>query len=192
MIDTFLIVMPLMLSPGPANLVTFALAARFGFVRVIAFKLGIIVVYFCMAVVLGLLTKEIAGHAKYGLVALQLLGGLFIVYLGFRLATRKQRGTTDVSAPQFSKGMLFQVFNPKYPAVVLTVFANQADGSTLVTAGIITIVGTTGLLLHSGAGSVVRHLSPSEKWSRRLDVGFGLLLCLVGLWIAVKPFLLVH
>jgi threonine/homoserine/homoserine lactone efflux protein len=191
MIDTFIIVMPLMLSPGPANLVTFALAARFGFTRVIAFKLGIIVVYFCMAVILGLLTKEIAGHAKYGLVALQLLGGLFIAYLGLRLATRKQRGATDVSAPEFSKGMLFQILNPKYPAVVLTVVANRADESTVITAGIITIVGATGLLIHSLAGAIVCNLSPSEKWSRCLDVGFGVLLCLVGIWIAVKPFLLV-
>ncbi|HRX79966.1 MAG: LysE family transporter [Planctomycetaceae bacterium] len=189
MISTFIIVLPLLLSPGPANLVTFALAARFGFARVLSFQLGIIVVYFIVAFLLGLVTHQLAAFAPYGLAVIRVMGGLFIVYLGVRLAYRTRRGTQDVQVPRFAKGVLFQCFNPKYPPVVLTVFASRPDEPTVITAGVIAIVGAMGLFVHSTAGSLVRYLSPSDKWSRNLDVGFGVLLALVGFWIAVKPFI---
>ncbi|MCB9940799.1 MAG: hypothetical protein H6823_21380 [Planctomycetaceae bacterium] len=72
---------------------------------------------------------------------------------------------------------------------MLTVFASRPDEPTVITAGVIAIVGAMGLFVHSTAGSLVRYLSPSDKWSRNLDVGFGVLLALVGFWIAVKPFI---
>ena len=45
MIVAFLIVLPLLLSTGPANLVLFALAARFGVLNILRFQFGILVVY---------------------------------------------------------------------------------------------------------------------------------------------------
>ena len=177
-----------MLSPGPANLVSFALAARFGFAGTLSFQLGILVVYAIVAVALGLVANQIAGHAAYATATFQLMGGLFIIYLGFRLACRKPPEAANVGAPSFSNGVLLQVLNPKYPAVVIAVFANRPDDSTLTTAGILSTVGAAGLLSYSFAGSLIHSLSSSQKWLRVLDIGFGSLLCVVGIWVAVKSF----
>jgi threonine/homoserine/homoserine lactone efflux protein len=188
-IDTFLIVLPLMLSPGPANLVSFTLAARVGFARVLMFQLGILVVYALVSITLGLLANEVSGSVPYGTATLQLLGGLFIGYLGLRLASRKQPDLAGVEGPSFLSGAILQILNPKYPAVVLTVFANRAEQPPLTTAGIIVAVGAAGLLIYSFAGSLVRSLLPAEKHLRVLDVAFGLLLGVVGIWIAAQAFI---
>lgn len=59
MIETLLLVLPLMLSPGPANLVSFALTARFGFSQILSFLLGISLVYILVAIVLGVGTSRL-------------------------------------------------------------------------------------------------------------------------------------
>lgn len=186
--DTFLVVLPLMLSPGPANLVSLALAARYGFVDVFSFQLGIFSVYAVVAVVLGLVTSQIVEYSTFATTILQLVGGLFVIYLGYCLARRKQADAAELDVPGFSKGVLLQILNPKYPAVVLTVFVNRPGEPALVTAGIITAIGAAGLLIYSLIGSSIRRLSFSGNGLRLVDVGFGLLLCLVGAWIAIKPF----
>jgi threonine/homoserine/homoserine lactone efflux protein len=188
-IDTFLIVLPLMLSPGPANLVSFTLAARVGFARVLMFQLGILVVYALVSITLGLLANEVSGSVPYGTATLQLLGGLFIGYLGLRLASRKQPDLAGVEGPSFLSGAILQILNPKYPAVVLAVFASRAEQPPLTTTGIIVAVGAAGLLIYSFAGSLVRSLLPAEKHLRVLDVAFGLLLGVVGIWIAAQAFI---
>ncbi len=178
-----------MLSPGPANLVSFALAARVGFARVLMFQLGILVVYAFVAVALGLLANQVSGSVQYATATLQLLGGLFIGYLGLRLACRKRPDLAGVEGPSFLKGAILQILNPKYPAVVLAVFASRTDQPMLMTAGIVVAVGAAGLLIYSLAGSLVRSLLSAEKHLRILDVAFGLLLGVVGIWIAAQAFI---
>lgn len=177
-----------MLSPGPANLVSFALASRFGFTGILRFQLGILVIYAAMAVVLGLATTQISKNIPHATTALQIIGGLFIAYLGLRLAFRKQAELPDNYTPRFSNGLILQILNPKYPPVVLAVFANRPNESSWITAGIIVAIGAVGLLLYALAGSLVRSLFSTEKYFRTLDMVFGLLLVGIGIWFCVKAF----
>ena len=73
--------------------------------------------------------------------------------------------------------------------IVVAVFAHRSDDSVLVTAGIIVIVGAAGLVIYSFLGSLIHNLLSPEKWDRIMDVGFGALLCVVGIWIAFQPFI---
>ncbi len=187
MISTLAIVLPLMLSPGPANLVSLALGARYGVARVLVFQLGIVVVYAIVALAVGLFATEVTTHSVFAARAIQLLGGCFVIYLGYRLARRGKRDI-DVDAPSFASGVVLQILNPKYPAVVLAVFANRSDLPMLPTATVLVGVGAAGLLIYSSVGSLVRRLSFSDEGFRILDIGFGVLLGIVGLWIAAQAF----
>ena len=130
MIETIIMVMPLMLSPGPANLVSFALTARFGFSQIIFFLLGISLVYILVAIVLGVITNQVTGQSSIVAVILMLLGGLFIFYLGIQMVGRKSHKITT-RPPSFSNGVLLQLLNPKYPPVVLSVFAHSQNPHAL-------------------------------------------------------------
>jgi len=177
--------MPLMLSPGPANLVTFALTARFGFSQIVFFLLGISFVYILVALVLGVITNQVTGQSSIIAVILMLLGGLYVIYLGIQLVRRKSHKITT-RAPSFSNGVLLQLLNPKYPPVVLSVFSHSQNQHALLTAGIISIVGTMGLVLYAAAGTLIHRRVNSDQWFRRLDVVFGTMLFLVGLWLLVE------
>lgn len=188
MIDTFILVIPLMLSPGPANLVSFILGARNGFYRTLPFQLGILTVYSAVALALGSLTQEISQMDSRLIPLFQLLGGLFIIYLGFQLLWRKKRKTPEV-APTFASGALLQTLNPKFPGVVLTVFASQTQQHTFVTAIIITVVGGAALFAYSLMGAFFKTDGSASYGFSVLDRIAGVLLCLVGIWISLQPLL---
>ncbi len=66
MIETIIIVIPLMLSPGPANLVSFVLGARNSLYQLLPFQFGIIIIYGVIAFVLGSLTIQIHAISPTG------------------------------------------------------------------------------------------------------------------------------
>ena len=188
MLDTIIIVLPLMLSPGPANLVSLVLGARHGFKQMLPFLGGIAVVYGLVAFALGSLTMQINALNSNAATVLQGLGGLFIVYLGLQLIFRKDRETGS-QTPTFGNGLLLQVLNPKYPGVVLAVFANSQNQSTLMTTGVVLGVGVLGLLIYSRVGSFMHTLTLTGSGFRKLDLISGSLLALVGLWLGLQAVL---
>ena len=52
---------------------------------------------------------------------------------------------------------------------------------------ILSIVGITGLVIYAAAGTVMRHQVNVERQLWIVDYVFGVLLCLVGLWLLVEP-----
>lgn len=186
MIETILVVLPLMLSPGPANLVSFALTARFGFSQILSFLLGISLVYILVAIVLGLGTNLLTEQYSDITYFIKLFGGLFILYLGVQLLRRKSRNVS-VKVPSIWSGILLQLLNPKYPPVVLSVFANSQNQNVLITAGILSIVGITGLVIYAATGTFIHHQVNVERRLGIVDYVFGVLLCLVGIWLLVEP-----
>lgn len=184
MIDTFIIVIPLMLSPGPANLVSFFLGTRNSITQLLPFQMGILLVYTTVAIALGFLAKRIADFSPHAIGTLQIIGGLFIIYLGIRLIQR-QKCDESVRSPTFLSGVTLQCLNPKFPSVVLTVFANRHGQAIMITASIICIVGAIGLLTYSTAGSLLR-FQQTDKYIGMVDAIAGILLCGVGLWFLLS------
>lgn len=175
-----------MLSPGPANLAAFAVASRWGWGRTVPFLLGIGVTYAFaagLAAVLG--SRVIDSHAGWR-TAWQVLGGLYIAYLGWQLARRKPATPSDAPAPGFANGVVLQLLNPKYPAVVLAVLANRPGEPPLITASIITGVGVVGLIAYASLGTATRRLSADNATLRWIDRGFGWLLIATGVWLIVR------
>lgn len=182
--ETLLITLPLMLSPGPANLVSLVLASRYGSRKIACFQIGVLLIYTATAFAMAFTAEQVDAQFERSTVALQIVGGLFIVYLGWRLMlTDPNRRDLDV-VPTLRTGLLLQILNPKYPVVVLTLLAARSNTNNLGTAGVIVAVGTAGLLLYSFAGSLIYRYAPIEKHLRELNVVFGATLCAVGLWIA--------
>lgn len=175
-----------MLSPGPANLVSFAFGARFGLSRILPFLLGVSIVYVFMALALGAGTNHLMGQYSGLTDFIRFFGGAFIVYLGIQLLRRKNR---DIStkAPNIWNGIAIQLLNPKYPPVVLSVFAASPDQNAILTAGILTVVGMAGLMIYAATGAVIHRKVNLERQLRTVDFVFGVLLCLVGFWLMVQP-----
>ena len=177
--------LPLMLSPGPANLVSLVLSSRYGSRQIALFQCGILLVYAVIAFGMAVTATQLGDFFKNSVVFVQIAGGGFIIYLGIRLILTTQKLGESDSAPTFKSGALLQIFNPKFPPVVLTILATRSDTNFLATAGIIVTVGAIGLTLYSCVGSLIHRFASVDRDVRLLNIVFGLLLCGVGVWIAI-------
>ncbi len=185
MIETLVIVLPLMVSPGPANLASFVLAARHGISKVIPFVLGIVSVYVTIAFATGVFSKQLFVIAPRASGILATLGGTFIIFLGIQLMLRERRQTQE-RRPTLFEGAALQCLNPKYPGVVMTVYAERSHEPALLVALAISVVGTISLLAYAAMGALLSKRKTTPKQRKLFDQFAGGMLCLVGLWLILK------
>jgi threonine/homoserine/homoserine lactone efflux protein len=174
-----------MLSPGPANLVSLVLSSRYGSRQIALFQGGILLVYAVIAFGMAVTAAQLGDLFQNAAVFVQIAGGAFIIYLGIRLILTTQNPGESDNAPTFKSGALLQIFNPKFPPVVLTILAARSETNILATAGIIVTVGGIGLALYSCVGSLIHRFASVDRHLRLLNIVFGLMLCAVGAWIAI-------
>lgn len=186
MISTLLLALPLLLSPGPSYLVSFTFAARYGLGNILVFLLGIITVYAIVSVVIGVLMVEMVFQLSSSIDIIQIIGGAYIIYLAIGLLRRKQYNNSSSTKPGFLNGVIIQILNSKYPAVVVIIFTNSPELPMLMTAAIITSLSICGLLAYSYAGSIIHNMLFTEKSLRIIDIIFSMLLCLVGVWMMLS------
>ncbi len=183
MITTLLIALPLLLSPGPGYIVSLTLAAQLGFTNIIRFLLGISIVYVITSILLGYFMMQIISLNPGILNIIQLLGGIFILYLGIRLAYFSDNTDIETIKPNILNGLIIQFLNSKYFIVVILIFSIRSDEPILITAIIITVISVFGLLIYSLIGSLVHSFLTSKGVLRIMNLSFGIMLCLVGVWL---------
>lgn len=109
------------ISPGPVNLITLTSGINYGFVRTLPFVAGASIGFSLLLFSLGLGFNLGFDYIPASLMmVLQILGALFIAYLGLKLMMSSAELEMDSkdngqykSLPSFSKGMLLQWLNPK-------------------------------------------------------------------------------
>ncbi len=173
-----------MLSPGPANLVSLVLSSRYGLRQVVPFQCGILLVYAVIGFAMAATAARLGDSFRSAAVFMQIAGGLFVFYLGIRLILTKTSSGEAGDVPTFRSGVLLQIFNPKFPPVVLTVLSARSATNPLVVVAIVVSVGAIGLMMYSLTGSSIHRFASADRHLRMLNVVFGVLLCLVGAWIA--------
>ena len=187
MATTILIALPLLLSPGPGYLISFTLAAQLGFANVVRFLFGISIAYVAGSVLLGYFMTQIISLNVEVFKFIQLLGGIFIFYLGLRLAYHKDNADIETIKPSILNGLIIQLLNSKYFIVVLLIFSIRSSEPVLTTAIIITIISILGLLVYSYVGSFIHSYIASKNVFKSLNLVFSVMLCLVGVWLISTP-----
>ncbi|MEH6449382.1 MAG: LysE family translocator [Oleispira sp.] len=107
------------ISPGPVNLITLASGINHGFVRTLPFVAGASLGFSLLLFMLGLgFTLGFDFLPSNLMTALQILGALFIAYLGIQTIRSAQQSADAIDVkndnlPGFLKGALLQWLNPK-------------------------------------------------------------------------------
>lgn len=113
-------------TPGPNNVMLATSGANFGYRRTLPYLLGINAGVFSLTFVLSL--GFAAAFNRYPQIheTLKIAGGLYLVYLSWKLAGAGAVTQTDVQTPlSFLDGAVFQLANPKSwmkAATIATVF----------------------------------------------------------------------
>ena len=102
------------ISPGPVNLITFSTGMNHGFRHAFPFVSGATIGFTLLLMALGLGLDAVAMQHRLFLDVLGICGALFIIYMGFSIATTST--TVNVERNEilgFIQGFLLQWLNPK-------------------------------------------------------------------------------
>lgn len=185
---------PLMGSPGPATLSSAAMGAAYGFRGGLGYAAGVMAGTFS---VLLLIASGITGMllAVPGMVPfLTVLGGAYILYLAYRIATAPVLSETSGSQrqPSFVGGYVLAIANPKAFAAIGAVYAGHvlvegdlwrdAVAKVAALSLIIVLANSTWLALGSALSRILR----DPRKGRIANIGFAVLL-VVSVAMAFLP-----
>ncbi|MGB0895222.1 MAG: LysE family translocator [Parashewanella sp.] len=110
-------------SPGPAPLALAAVGASAGFKRGLPFLLGIlsgIAVAITFAAVGLAALFETFPKAR---LACEVIGGLYILFVAYKIASGKNSASGDENVPDFKDGFILNLLNPKVYAAFLALYS---------------------------------------------------------------------
>jgi len=177
------------ISPGPVNMVIVASGSQHGVRRTLPFVSGATVGFTLLLALVGFGLMQVFHALPWLLTGLSVAGAVFIVYLGYRIATAPpELSPQHRQAPGFLQGALLQWLNPKAwiaCAAGASMFADpQSADPLLVFIGIYFVICFASLAAWAVLGDRVSLLLGTR---RRIRVFNGLM---GGLLIASALYLL--
>jgi threonine/homoserine/homoserine lactone efflux protein len=180
----FLLMFPLVYSPGPANTMFASNGALFGFRRSLPFMAGIDTSFVLQSLLVGFGLNEVLLHVPHAMLALKIAGIAYIAYLalGF-FASAAARGLRETPCLNYRDGFIFTFLNPKawvMQAMMFSQFLDAAQSAQRVLA----LTALLGVLNISGHVAWIRFgelaLGRAEGWMtpQRQNLMFGAMLLL--------------
>ena len=190
----FSFMIPLLASPGPANIMISSLAGTFGFRKILGFIAGLTFWNTVSCFLVGLFFGLI--HAKFdGLFhVIEILGSVYILYLAYVFYRNSQKlsdsnlDSVKLKEPSFSSGLLMQTLNGKLYPVLSLMFSQFLDSHTQAIKELLLLCLLFPLLclvIYLFWGAVGAHLHRSLSLSQKkiqMKVS-ALVLALTGLWL---------
>ena len=184
------------ISPGPVNIISTGAGANFGFRGALAFVLGATVSYTLVVFLVGIGLNTILETFPQITRSLQYIGGAFLLYMSYKIATAapvestaSNASTSKKKPPNFIEGVLAQGLNPKawlvsMSGVSLFVSANSpAFLYLLIFYAISFIICFIGVGTWAVMGQFISTFLSTEKQQRRFNIIMGLLLASTVIFI---------
>jgi threonine/homoserine/homoserine lactone efflux protein len=181
------------ITPGPNNTMLMASGANFGFRATAPHMLGVSLGFFVLVVAVGLgLGGLFAAYPALHDV-LAVAGGLYLLWLAWKIATAKGFGTGEAGARPmtFLQAAAFQWVNPKGWAMALgavTAYAPRENYAfnVLLISLIFTLVNLPCVASWTGFGVGLRRFLDKPAVLRAFNVGMALLLVLSLVPVALE------
>ncbi len=176
-------------TPGPNNLMLLSSGVTFGFRRTIPHMLGIGVGFVVLLLAVGAGLGGLLATLPWLYTALKIAGGLYLLYLAWRIATSGALGTTAGTGARpigFFTAAAFQWVNPKAWVMAVTAMTAYTDPrwyvpTMLLVAAVFGLVNAPTVSTWAGLGSVLRTWLSDARRLRLFNVVMALLLVL-SLW----------
>ena len=176
------------ISPGPVNIIAASTGANFGFRAVFPHILGATVSYTLIVFLMAVGLDQVLAIFPQFTSLLKYLGGAFLLYMSYKIATAASFETNDISAnketlpPSFIEGMLSQGLNPKawmvsMSGVSLFVLPNTPTYVYIMAFSMISFVACfIGIGTWAAIGQLIGRFLSTRKRQITFNVFMGLLL----------------
>lgn len=119
LVAMFLFSFTMSLTPGPVIFMILSSGVNHGFVKTFSFISGATIGFILLLVLMALGLSQIYNQFSNYFLILEIIGVLFICYMGYKIATSKkefkdnEQNTKNLKYLKFHEGLLFQWLNPK-------------------------------------------------------------------------------
>jgi len=181
------------LSPGPVNMIIVSSGANYGIRKTFSFVSGAAIGFTLLLLFVGLGFYNIIGLYPNFLKYIAITGSLFIVYMGFLLATSTpQLDVAKQKLPTFIQGFLLQWLNPKaWIACVagVSLFSVPNDNAVFLTFSLVYfVVCYLSLFSWSVLGDKVTIFLNSEFRLKTFNLLMGGLLIVTAIFLLYSQF----
>lgn len=180
------------ITPGPNNMMLLASGVNFGFRRTIPHMFGIGSGFLSLLLAVGLGLGALISAFPPVFVALKVVGGLYLLWIAWKIATSRSLGEGTVGARPmtFLEAAAFQWVNPKAWVMAISAMAayTAADAyfmTALIVAFAFAIVNVPSVSTWAGFGALLRDWLSHPVRLKWFNIGMAMLLVL-SLWPMLK------
>jgi len=186
-----LTLLPIISSPGPANILYAASGSSFGVKKTVPFWLATNITSIFQTLLIGFGLSFLMKTNPYIMVIINYLGVMFLVYLAFkffRMSISVQETTKPLT---FKDGVIIEALNAKYlliPSIMFSQFYNPDEGYVqifVLTFFLLSITLTTSMLWILGGNTLATFVS-DDKMQKYQGLFFGFLLLVTALWLGLN------
>ena len=184
-----LFLFPLAFSPGPGNIFFAASGARFGWRSTLAPNLGYHAATFIVTLGIGLGFASVMTQYPEIFDVIRWLGAGYVLVLAGRFFCADGPGHAPEPKPAgLIDGAALLVLNPKAYVIIALMFSqfNGDAQDTLLIAIVFTLNNCVAFLVWTFLGDTLAARFRSARSGRILNVGFGVLLAGVAVWMALR------
>ncbi|EAT15484.1 LysE family translocator [Desulfuromonas acetoxidans] len=191
--DTFFLwlvtLLPIVISPGPANILFAASGSTFGVKGTVPFWLGANMTGMVQSLTVGFCIDYIVSVSPRILDGIKYAGVLFLLYLAVKFFKMSCRKGQILKPLTFKDGVIVELLNAKFllvPTIMFSQFYTPGPGSTQRVVGLavalLLLTLSTNMIWIVGGNSLAT-LVANERHQKAQGVLFGLLLTATAMWL---------
>lgn len=185
-----LLMLPMTLSAGPANIMSASLGATQGFRKSLPFLAGLVLPAITYSLVIGYGANSIISNYPFIVEGLQYTGAAYVFYLAIKFLYPQKSKTDKSTSPQlgFQSGFILSALNGKLITMLILMYSVMLGKQS----GYLEIWLMTFLLLVTGlssnsiwvlGGQLLSQFIASDRAIRAQNIAFGLMLLIVAVWL---------
>ena len=184
--------LPIVISPGPANILYAASGSSFGIRGTIPFWLGTNITSIFQTLAIGFGLDFLISTYPQLLFLIKYLGIVFLLYLAFKFFKMSNTLNETITPLTFKDGVIVEILNAKFlliPTIMFSQFYVHKTGGYIqifiLTFALVSLTLTTSMIWIIGGSSLALVVS-KKNTQKTQGFFFGTLLFLTALWLFVK------
>lgn len=192
----FAVMFPLIISPGPGNVMLAAAGMKQGTLRSIPLILGINLGVLLYSLLIGLGMQSLFERFPFLLLVIKLGGIAYLLWLAIKFWKPAISGSAaSVSKIGFKEGLFLQLLNPKGMVMLLvmfSLFASNPEGHSpaqvYIITGMLLLVNITSNFIWVMLGGLLNRFFNTTQNSGFINRFFAVMLVLVAVWLFIDIF----
>jgi len=182
---------PLIWSPGPNNIMCATVGARQGTAGSVPFIAGLNLPILFYALLTGFGLAVLINNIPAVEPVLTVLGSLYVIYLGITLFKISENDEVNSIHYGFKSGFIISSLNFKVVTVLILMYSQFSSPNILYTAGLaiaFVSICIIGHFIWNFLGQIAATLIKNEIFLRAQSLIYGLMLIGVGIWMLIPQF----